>query len=173
MKPTKKLPLFIITGASGVGKSTICNILFQNEIDYIVFESDLLWNNIYNTPEDDYRKYRETQLRVCANISQIGLPVVLCAGGIPKQFETCRQRNFFTNIHYLALVCDNSLLEERMRTGRKITDENWIKSSVDFNNWLKENADKNEPPIKLLDITKFSPENAAKTVDEWIKNILY
>jgi len=46
MKPSKKLPLFIITGAGGVGKSTTCKLLFQNETDYIVMESDLLWNDI-------------------------------------------------------------------------------------------------------------------------------
>ena len=44
MKPTKKQPLFIVTGASCVGKSTLCNKLFINEKEYIVMESDLLWN---------------------------------------------------------------------------------------------------------------------------------
>ena len=46
MNPTKNQPLFIITGASGVGKSTACEILFQNEKDYIVLESDIIWNNV-------------------------------------------------------------------------------------------------------------------------------
>lgn len=50
---TNKQPLFIITGASYVGNSTLCNELFMNETDYIVMESDLLWNAIYNTPDDD------------------------------------------------------------------------------------------------------------------------
>ena len=54
MKPTNKQPLFIITGASCVGKSTLCEQLFLHEKDYIVMESDLLWNDMYNTPEDDY-----------------------------------------------------------------------------------------------------------------------
>ncbi|HAN20265.1 MAG TPA: hypothetical protein DCP51_01060, partial [Clostridiales bacterium] len=31
MNPTKKQPLFIITGASCVGKSTMSELLFQNE----------------------------------------------------------------------------------------------------------------------------------------------
>ena len=43
-KLTKKQPLFIVTGASCVGKSTLCNELFINEKEYIVMESDLLWN---------------------------------------------------------------------------------------------------------------------------------
>lgn len=93
MEPTKKLPLFIITGASCVGKSTTSEVLFKNETEYIVMESDLLWHDVYNTPEDDYRSYRELWLNVCANISQIGKPVVLCGCSVPKQFEVCNARS--------------------------------------------------------------------------------
>jgi len=87
MIPTKRNDLYIITGASCIGKTSACEILFINEKDYIVMESDLLWSNVYNTPEDNYRTYRELWMRLCSNISQIGLPVVLCGCAIPEQFE--------------------------------------------------------------------------------------
>lgn len=35
-QPLKQLPLFIITGASGVGKSTLSIELYKKETDYIV-----------------------------------------------------------------------------------------------------------------------------------------
>lgn len=173
MIPTKKQPLFIITGASCVGKSTHCTELFKNETDYIVLESDLLWNNIYNTPEDDYCEYRRLWMRMCAHISQIGKPVVLCGCAVPVQFENQPERGFFTDIHYLAVVCSDECLEKRMREGRNVNDENWIKSSMDFNNWLKENADKTKPTITLLDTSALSPERAAEVVDTWIRKIVY
>ena len=44
MTPTKKLPLFIVAGANGVGKSSACEVLFKREADFIVLESDILWN---------------------------------------------------------------------------------------------------------------------------------
>lgn len=47
MKLTKKQPLFIVTGASCVGKSTLCNELFINEKEYIVMESEESGNAIY------------------------------------------------------------------------------------------------------------------------------
>lgn len=47
MKPDKKFPLFIVSGASGVGKSTMCEILFKKETDYIVLESDILWQEVF------------------------------------------------------------------------------------------------------------------------------
>lgn len=172
MKPTKKLPLFIITGASCVGKSTTAEVLFQNETDYIVMESDLLWNDIYNTPEDDYRTYRELWLRVCANISQTGKPVVLCGCSTPKQFEVCDARKLFSHIYYMAIVCDDELLEQRMRIERGVTDESWVKSSLEFNRWLKENANKTEPEMMLLDNSTLTPEEAARITDRWILSIL-
>jgi len=166
MKPTKKLPLFIVTGASGVGKSSACELLFQKEIEYIVMESDLLWHDIYNTPEDNYRKYRELWLRLCSNISQIGKPVILCGCVTPEQFNVCIEKELFTEIHYLAIICDNEILENRMRNGRKINDENWIKSSIEFNQWIKNNAI--EHNMHILDTTKLLQEETAKQIDKWI-----
>ena len=168
MTPDKKQPLFIISGASGVGKSAMCEILFQNETDYIVMESDILWQEIYNTPEDNYKNYRDLWMRLCANISQIGKPVVLCGCAVPDQFENRDSRDRFTDIHYLAVVSDDGILEKRMREGRAITDENWIKSSLDFNRWLKENADKTKPEIKLIDTSEITPQQAANITNEWI-----
>jgi len=69
MKPTRKMPLFIITDASGVGKSTISEALFQKETRYIVLESDVLWNDIYNKPDENYREYREVWLDLCSHIA--------------------------------------------------------------------------------------------------------
>ena len=42
MTPTKKLPLFLVSGASCVGKTSLCEELFRSETDYIVLESDLI-----------------------------------------------------------------------------------------------------------------------------------
>ena len=167
MTPTKKQPLFIITGASGVGKSATCEILFQNESEYIVMESDLLWNEVYNTPETNYHDYRKLWMQVCANISQIGKPVVLCGCAVPEQFEAHEERKLFAEIHFLAIVCDDDNLESRMRNGRNITDESWITGSLEFNRWLKENASTNN--ITLLDTTELSPKQSATVADNWIK----
>lgn len=169
MKPTKKQPLFIVTGASCVGKSTLCNELFINEKEYIVMESDLLWNDTYNTPEDDYFEYNRLWLRVCANIAQAGKPVVLCGFRVPKQLENLPERELFANIYYLAVVCDDAVLEERMRKGRVVSDDDWIRNSTDFNKWLKQQSNENVSyPITLLDTSDISPKQAAIMVDNWI-----
>lgn len=172
MIPSRKQPLFIVSGASGVGKSTLCELLFQKEDAYIVMESDLLWREIYNTPEDDYREYRRMWMQVCANISQIGLPVVLCGCAVPKQFELQPERELFDRIHYLAVVCGEEALEQRLRRGRGVTDPAWLESSRAFNRWLKENAARTIPEITLLDTTSLTPEQAADRADSWIRGRL-
>lgn len=172
VNPTKKLPLFIVSGASCAGKSTACRVLFQKEVDYIVLESDLLWNKIYDTPEDNYREYRSRWMNVCANISQIGKPVVLCGCGVPDSFESVPERQLFTTVHYLAIVSESEVFEKRMREGRNVDDGNWIKSSLDFNEWLKKNADKTTPKMKLVDNTNLTPEETAEQIDIWIRERL-
>ena len=96
MRLKKKMPLFIVTGASCVGKSTACQVLLDSETDYIVMESDLLWSGHYNTPEDGYKAYRELWMNVAAHIAQIGKPVVLCGCAVPEQFENTAARVLFT-----------------------------------------------------------------------------
>ncbi|MCM0648872.1 AAA family ATPase [Clostridium swellfunianum] len=169
MIPTKINKLFVITGASCIGKSTACEILFKNERDYIVMESDLLWAEVYNTPEDNYRKYRELWMRICSNISQIGMPVVLCGCAVPEQFELCNARVYFSDIIYIAITAGKDELIKRMKYGRSVTDENWLKSSEQFNEWLKENAMKTTPNIILVDNTHMSPEETANKIDEIIR----
>ena len=34
---------------------------------------------------------------------------------LPEQFEECSERHYFAEIHYLALVCDDAALAERLR----------------------------------------------------------
>jgi len=173
MNPTRKQPLFIVSGASGIGKSTACELLFQCESDYIVLESDILWHSVYDGPPDDgYRAYRELCLTLCAHISQIGKPCVLCGCGEPWHFEVCDARQYFTEIHYFAIVGCDKTLETRMREGRSISDTDWIQGSQHFNRWLRENGEQTSPPMRLLDNSDLTPIETAEIIHQWIKERL-
>jgi predicted lipase len=108
-------------------------------------------------------------MRVCGNISQIGMPVVLCGCGIPEQFEACTARKYFTEIIYIAIVAESNELIIRMKDGRHITDEKWIRSSVQFNEWLINNATKTTPNIILVDTTLMNLDETTKKIDEIIR----
>lgn len=98
------------------------------------------------------------------------MPIVLCGCAVPEQFESLPERKLFSNIYYLALVSDTPSLKHKMKVGRGITDDNWIKSSIEFYNWLKNNGENHG--ITLLDSTKQSLQEGAMLVDEWIKSKL-
>lgn len=170
-----RLPLFILTGASGVGKSTVCLELAAKMKDVVVMESDILWRAEFNQPETNYREYRETWLRVCKNISQAGKPVVLCGVGEPTQFEQCIERRYFSELNYLALICDDQILPSRLQkrpTWRGSSKDEHIKEQVLFNRWLINNAQNIEPPMTLLDTSEISVGETAEKVERWIRSFM-
>ncbi len=170
-----RLPLFVITGASGSGKSSACLALAAKTKDFVVIDSDILWRSEFDQPDTDYRNYRETWLRVCKNISQAGKPVVLCGASLPEQFEQCIERRYFSEIHYLALICSDEALESRLRSRpawRNSSDEEYIKTHVAFNRWLKENARHTEPPISLLDTSEITVDESVERVEDWLRDCL-
>src|SRR5215204_1815673 len=168
-----QLPLFILTGASGAGKSTASLALVDKLKDIVVMESDILWRDEFNQPETDYQNYRELWLRVCKNISQAGKPVVLCGCAVPEQFEQCIERRYFSNIHYLALVCDDELLAARLRARpawRGSFRDEYIEEHLAFNNWLKNNAENKKPRMTLLDTSEIGADKTAEQVVKWINH---
>jgi shikimate kinase len=166
-----RLPLFVLTGASGVGKTTTGLALSSKTKDLVVMESDILLRDEFNDPASDYREYREMWLRVCKNISQAGKPVILCGVGLPAQFEQCIERRYFSDIFYLALVCDDGVLVSHLRkdrAGRRPSTEEEIKGSVDFNGWLKNNAQNTDPPMALLETSNLTVDECAEAVLGWV-----
>ena len=79
-------PLFLLSGACGVGKTEVCRHLPALTQEVVALEGDILWESRYNSPENKYRPYREMWLRVCKNISQAGRPCLLCGCVDPDQF---------------------------------------------------------------------------------------
>jgi broad-specificity NMP kinase len=168
-----RLPLFVITGASGVGKSSVCLVLATKTKEVVVMESDILWRDEFNQPATDYRNYREMWLRVCKNISQAGKPVILCGAGVPAQFEQCVERRYFTEIHYLALVCSDEALESRLRSRpawRRSSDEEYIRTHLAFNRWLKENVHSTQPPMSLIDTSEMTEHESVERLEDWIRD---
>ena len=80
--PFLRLPLMVVSGASGAGKTTICHQLLVKVNDAVLLDSDILWRAEFNQPENNYRDFFETWLRVAKGISQSGRPTVLFGTGL-------------------------------------------------------------------------------------------
>ncbi len=169
----RQLPLFIITGPSGVGKSTLSIELAPQLPRYVCLDSDILWGHVPATPEDDYRSYWNVWLSMAIAINQSGHPVVLFGTTLPGKLEASPYHRYFSAIHYLALICSDETLIQRLLdrpAWRRSSNEAFIASMLDFTRWLKEHADTTQPPMTLLDITGQSIEQTAESIARWLQN---
>ncbi len=171
-QPFLRLPLLVVSGASGSGKTAVCQALLNHVAEAVLLDSDILWMPEFNKPETKYHEFFETWLRVCKNISQSGRPVVLFGAGVgvPENLEKCIERRYFSAIHFLALVCTDKVLAERLKRRppwRGTRDAAFIAENQCFNRWFK--SYDGEPLIQLLDTTTAPIEQTAQMVHAWIK----
>ncbi len=90
--PFRFTPLFLVGGASGAGKSALVEPLIRRQPPVVVLETDILWRPEFNKPDEHYRDYFETWLRLAKNIAQNGRPVLLLGAGfaVPGNIEPVR-----------------------------------------------------------------------------------
>lgn len=172
----RRLPLLLVGGPAGAGKSTAGALLLGELTEAVIIESDLLWRREFNTPEDGYQNYFSLWLNLAAHISQSGRPVALFGAGfaVPHNAEPLPERRLFSAIHYLGLTCDDAVLAARLlrRPSWRNTNPQLVEEHVEFNHWLKENAASASPPVTLLDTTDDSPTETAARVAAWIRSRL-
>ncbi|MBE0699448.1 MAG: hypothetical protein IH586_21200 [Anaerolineaceae bacterium] len=165
--PFLRLPLLVVTGASATGKTALALALSASDTRFIHLESDILWRSEFNTPETDYREYRELWLRLAKNIGQAGRPVILYGSVIPGQFSACLERRYFSQVHTLALVCEENILVERLRlrpAWRNAGSEIFIQSMLEFNRWFIEHA---SAEMAVLDTGRASLAETAEEILRW------
>ncbi|HET8669692.1 MAG TPA: AAA family ATPase [Candidatus Saccharimonadales bacterium] len=168
-------PLLIVSGASGTGKTTICQRLLGKVTRAVLLDSDILWRPEFNTPETNYRDYFELWLRICKNIAQSGRPVVLFGTGVgvPENLEDLIERRYFSKIHYLALVCSDDVLAERLQqrpAWRGTQESAYIQAQIRFNRWFQEYD--GQPITTLIETTTAPLEETASQVESWIDEII-
>jgi hypothetical protein len=173
----RALPLLIVSGASGAGKSTVCNALVGYVTAAVLLDSDILWCPAFDTPENDYRDFFELWLRMAKNIGQSGRPVVLfgAGAGVPGNIEPCVERRYFSAVHYLALTCADDALAARLRARpqwRASAGDAFIEDQVNFNRWFKETGPTLDPPVTLIDTTHSTTEKTAGQAADWIANTI-
>ena len=170
----RRLPLLLIGGASGTGKSAVCRRLTGALSEALVLESDILWRPEFDRPETDYRDYFELWLRLCKSLAQAGRPVALFGAGfaVPSNLEPCVERRYFSTLHYLALTCSDEELARRLRARpawRASGEAAFIERHTAYNRWIIDNAAQTQPPLARLDTTGCPVEQTADQVAAWIR----
>src|SRR5262249_6342838 len=101
-----RLPLFVLNGATGVGKSTIGEAAMPLLPGWVHVDGALFWSNDYFGLDDAVARYYAHCLRVAAQLSQSGRPAVFRGANNPDRWRGSPLGTYFTRIHYLALVAD-------------------------------------------------------------------
>jgi broad-specificity NMP kinase len=166
-QPFQWLPMWSLTGPSGTGKSTVAQLLLDRLADrYVVVEQDVLWQAGLRDPVG----FRSAWLAMAAMIQQSGRSVVLCGTVVPSEFESLPERVLFPEIHYLGLTCDRDVLAQRLRArpAWREWSEPRIAETLQFNDWIRGEAERMSPPMRLVDTTSASVESVAEQVCAWI-----
>lgn len=163
-----RLPLFILSGCSGVGKTTTAMEIIRRTTEFTVLDADMFYSIMPHETNEDYFDQAEQIGSLSKNLMQAGKPVLWTKAGnldmLPKTYNS----RFFPAIYCLALVCDEELLQARMRNGRGITDEGWIQSSVDYNHYFKTHHQLGDMAFDTWDISGKTPAEAADYVIQWV-----
>ncbi len=167
-----QLPLFVVTGASGAGKTTIGLNLVQTFDRCVTMDNDILWGAVPWSQGNDHRGYHNTWLRVAKNIGQAGRPVVLLGTVLPEHVEECPERRYFARIHYLGVVADDAILAERLRSRPRWRGSGTpaiVADMLHVNRHLKANARTVTPLLSLLDTTAMTVEESTRATIETIE----
>jgi hypothetical protein len=172
--PFRQLPLLLVSGASGAGKSTVCQALMGQLAEVVLLDSDILWRPEFNAPADHYQSFFETWLRMCKNIGQAGRPVVLFGAGVgvPANLEGCIERRYFARLHYLALICEDEVLVRRLEQRpdwRQSRSAEVLSEQVQFNGWFKTQGRPPQPAVDLIDTTGLPIATTVEQVRAWIQ----
>lgn len=163
------MPLFILTGCSGVGKTATAIEIMRKRVDFVVLDADIFIGYVDCNSEESCDDWVEMIANISKDIMQSGKPVLWTLAGCLDRFPKAYNSRYFSDIKCLSLVCDDKELRKRMQEGRGITDENWLKSSSAYNRYFMEHDSIGDTKFEIFDITDKEPGEVAAYVVEWIK----
>jgi broad-specificity NMP kinase len=156
------LPLFVITGASGTGKSTVTSPLRRLLPDCEVFETDALLHVAALSVDT----WRGTWLRLAHDIALNGRVTVLAGSFIPSHLEPLPGRKLVGPIRFCTLDCPDDVIAERLRSRpswRGASEEAFIAEHQRFAAWLRAHI---QP---CYDTSLLSPAETAEQIATWVR----
>lgn len=158
-------PLWIVTGTSGVGKTTIVPFLRTLLPDWEIFDTDIIH-------AADWQQHRSNWLRLAHAIAQNGRYTLLCGTLLPADVDRCDHRPFFSKICYLNLHCDDATRAARLVTRpawRQSGSAEFIERHRQFAHWLLDHAATDfDPPMPTIDTTYTTPLATAQQIQQWV-----
>lgn len=165
----EKLPIYFLTGCSGVGKTTTAIELQKLTDEYVILDVDWLRNVAWPQNDEEENNLIEQIFYLTKDISQSKKAVVWTMAGGLDRLSRAYGKRFFSEIKVLALTAESETIRKRMTEGRGIDDAGWIQSSVDYNNYFRTHDILDDIKYDTLDCTNGTPAEIARKVLEWLR----
>jgi hypothetical protein len=159
------LPLFVVTGASGVGKTTITDPLRGLLSRCLVFEAD----TTLHVAAMGWEMWRSTWLQLAHEVGLGGYPMVLTGSLTPDQLERLPARQLIGPIHFANLDCADDIRAARLRARpawRGASTDAAIAQHQRYAAWLRSVI---QP---TFDTSAATPAEVARAVADWVTALL-
>jgi 2-phosphoglycerate kinase len=158
--------LVVITGACGVGKSTVYPYL--NFDNFRSFEGDAIvnWHDYQGLNDNNNAAYTAMIDYILKHVGEKENGV-LCNCVTPHDFIQCKILSNINEVIYIALICSADEIRRRLKARpkeRNCYSDEFIEAHIQYNQWFIDNADKYG--IELLD-------NTDATVAETVEKIQF
>jgi hypothetical protein len=159
----RRTPLYVVTGASGSGKSAIFAPLAAGLPEFAVFDMDWLIDPLTNsTGSVDWDAFRDAWLSVAHGLAQGYRSTVLLGPWMPEGVETSPSRRWIGPIRFAVLDCADE--HRRARLTRRPT---WREHAIDKQLSFAAHLRRTISPV--LDTTSDTPEQTALRVAAWVR----
>ena len=109
----RAVPLYVVLGASGTGKSTLALHMQSTQQQVIALDGDLLWRQEFVSQGND--AFFSMWMNLVLNISQAGKPVMLFMGGLPESFIDNACAKYFSSVTVIGLCAQEEDLIARLQ----------------------------------------------------------
>lgn len=166
-----KKHLFLIGGASGCGKTAICQMLAGTMDKVICLDGDSLWHpQIFNM--ENTVQFYDLWFKLANDITDNGVSVAIFhAGlGLPENLTSFARDTF--DVHFLTLYCSNEELESRL-----LLRPEWKNAGEGANGFINAMKVMNMKYQHLfieskIDTSDISITESASKVKEWIMSYM-
>lgn len=142
--PARRMPLFLVTGASAVGKTTL-HVPLAEELagEAAVFDSDWLIDPFGRAAGDrgmDWDALLQGWAAVSHGLAQQGRATVLLGSFGPERIEALPNRGCIETVHCLLLDCDDAVRRERL-DARPAWRGRDVEAQTAWAQWLREHIE--------------------------------
>lgn len=158
-----RAPLYVVTGASGSGKTAIFPHLAAALPEYAVFDMDWLIDPLKtSTGSVDWDAFRDAWLSVAHGLAQGRRSTVLLGPLLPEWVESLPSRRWIGPIRFAVLDCSDDQRRARL-TQRPSWREHAIEEHLGFAAHMRRTIS------PVLDTTSNTPEQTALQVASWAR----